>query len=382
LFLLSVQSSRIYIEVLIMRMKLRTTVLPLALALALCACGDDKVEPVNTQPPATTQPYSQVVAFGDSLTDAGTFNPTTADTDPANDSATGLTFSTKPGGTWAVYVAANLGLQLKPNQQVNFGIVGNGGEVIDVGGLDYAEGGARIDLDAPNGGVVMQTIPGIGTVPVQLATSRSIKTQIDDYLAEHDNSFSDDQLVLIQGGANDIFAFLAQVAGDPSLAANASSVVTTTATAMITQIGRLRAANATHIIYSNLPDLGQTPQFRTTPLASLATQLSAAYNDAVQSQVIAWDVTVFDTSSLIHAVIASPGTYGFSDVTTPACTSLTSPGDPTTLSALICSPDTLVTPDADITHLFADGVHPTARAHAVWADQVTAMPTSTMLASN
>ena len=365
-----------------MRMKLRTSLLSFALALTLSACGDDKVESVNTTPPAATQPYSQVVAFGDSLTDAGTFNPTTADTDPANDSATGLTFSTKPGGTWAVYVAANLGIQLKPNQQVNFGIVGNGGEVIDVGGLDYAEGGAHIEVDEPNGGVVMQTIPGIGTVPVQLATSRSIKTQIDDYRAEHGNAFSDDQLVLIQGGANDFFDFLSQVAGDPSLAANASSVVTATATAMITQIGRLKAANARQIIYANLPDLGETPQFRTTPLAGLATQLSTAYNNAVQTQLAAWDVTVFDTSALIHAVVASPSTYGFSDVTTPACTSFTTPGNPATLSALICSPNTLVTPDADITHLFADGVHPTARAHAVWADQVTAMPRAMLTVNN
>ncbi|MFL6549511.1 MAG: SGNH/GDSL hydrolase family protein [Povalibacter sp.] len=358
-----------------MRKKLRTGSLAIVVAFAVSACGgDDKVESLNETPPELTQPFAQVVAFGDSLSDAGTFNPTTADTDPSNDSATGLPFTTKPGSTWAVYVAANLGIQLKPNQQVNFGIVGNGGAVTQVGGLDYAEGGARIDVDPANAGVVTQTIPGVGAVSVQLATSRSIKTQIDDYLSEHANAFSDNQLVLIQGGANEFFNFLAQVAGNPSLAANASAVVSATATSMITQVGRLRAANATQIIYSNLPDLGQTPQFRTTPLASLATQMTAAYNNAVRDQFAAWGVTIFDTSALIDAVVASPATYGFSNVTTPACTSTTTPGNPATLSALICSPTTLVTPDADITHLFADGVHPTARAHALWADQVTHMP--------
>jgi outer membrane lipase/esterase len=357
-----------------MRMNLRTTLLLLTAVFALGGCGgDDKVESVNEAPPQATPQVTQVVAFGDSLSDAGTFNPTTADTDPSNDSPTGLTFSTKPGGTWAVYVAANLGIQLKPNQQVNFGIVGNGGAVTQIGGLDYAEGGAHIDVDAPNGGVVTQSVPGLGTVQVQLATSRSIKTQIDDYLSEHNNAFADNQLVLMQGGANDMFDFIAQVAANPSLAANASSFVGTTAAAMIAQVGRVRGAGAMHIIYASLPDLGLTPQFRTTPLASLASQLSAAYNTAVQTQLAAWGVTVFDTAALIKSVVSSPATYGFVDVTTPACTSLTTPGNPATLSALICSPSTLVSADADITHLFADGVHPTARAHALWADQVTAL---------
>ncbi len=356
----------------IMRSKLRTSAL-IVCAVVFCACGDDKVRSVNTTPPNVSPPYAQVVAFGDSLSDAGTYNPTTADGDTSNDSATGLPFTTKPGAPWAVYVAANLGIQLTPNQQVDFGVVGNGGEVIQLGGLDYAEGGARIDVDGANGGIVLQTIPGVGSVPVQLATSRSIRTQIDDYLSEHGNAFSDDQLILIQGGANDLFEFLGQVAANPALAANASSVVTTAATAMITQISRLRAANATHIVYANLPDLGKIPQFSTTALADLATQLSVSYNNAVKTQLDAWAVTIFDTSTLFAAVIAMPETYGFTNVTTPACNSDTIPGDPATLSALICSPSTLVSPNADITHLFADYVHPTARGHALWADQVTAM---------
>ena len=345
----------------------------LAAAVFASACSDEGNEASVTTPPASQTPtFSQVVAFGDSLSDAGTYNPTTADTNPANDSPSGLIFSTKPGSTWAVYVAASFGATLMPNQQVNFGVVGNGGKVIELGGSDYAEGGARIDVDAPNGGVVMQTIPGVGPVPIQLATSRSIKTQIDDYLAEHSNAFSDSQLVLIQGGANDIFGFLAQVAGNPSLAANASAVVGTVTTSMLAQIGRLKSAGATHVIYSNLPDLGKTPQFSTTPLAGLATQMSLAYNAAVVSQLNAWGVHIFDTAALINQVVATPSTYGFTDATTPACNSLTTPGNPATLSALICSPTTLVAPGADLTHVFADGVHPTARSHALWSDQVTA----------
>lgn len=355
-----------------MRMKFSSATLMLIAVLIAGCGGDDSVESLNPAPPATpVSPFKQVVVFGDSLSDAGTYNPTTADADPANDSATGLIFSTKPGTTWAGYVATNLGLTLAPNQQVNFGIVGNGGEVIELGGLDYAEGGARILVDAPDNGVVTQNVPGIGNVPVQTATARSIATQITDYLAEHD-SFDATQLVLIQGGANDFFGFLRAVAGDPSLAANAPTVISDNATAMVTQISRLKAAGAAHVLYANLPDLGKTPQFHGTPLEGLATTLAQNYNAAVASALSAQAVPIFDTYALIAEVVAAPQSFGFSDVTTPACTSETTPGDPTTLSALICSPATLVSANADITHLFADGVHPTVRAHALWADQVTA----------
>lgn len=353
-----------------MNKKLPLAALAVAVTVFISACNDEgnSASVVAPSPPAVTQ----VVAFGDSLSDGGTYNPSTADANPDNDTPVGFTFSTKPGMMWNAHVAIHFGHTLTPNQQVRFGIVDNGGEVLELGGLNYAEGGARIEEDAPNGGVVTQTIPGVGTVPVQMATSRSIKTQIDDYLAEHGNAFHEQDLVLIQGGANDFFRFLGQVAADPALANDAPAVIAATATAMVTQIGRLQAAGATRIIYSNLPDLGITPQFRTTPLAGLATQVSMAYNAAVADALESSGVHIFDTATLMQQVVASPATYGFTDATTPACTSYTTPGDPRTLSALICLPTTLVAANADLTHVFADGVHPTASAQAVWGAQVAA----------
>jgi len=180
------------------------------IAIAGCDNHDDR-------DPVPGLRVTQVVVFGDSLSDGGTYNPTTADNDPANDSPTGFIFSTKPGLPWAAKVASDLGIEFKPNQQVNFGIVGRGGGVQDRGGLNYAEGGATIQGDAPNGGVSMEDIPGVGVVPVQSLTRRSIATQITDYLDEHNQRFNNEQLVLIQGGANDFFAFLQQVAADPLL---------------------------------------------------------------------------------------------------------------------------------------------------------------------
>ncbi|WP_255987301.1 SGNH/GDSL hydrolase family protein [Chitinolyticbacter albus] len=354
-----------------MRVRRPLAALMITLLLAACGGGGD-TENVTPTTPGQAAGFNQIVAFGDSLSDSGTYNPTTADADPSNDVPVGLMFTTKPGGTWVSYVALALGLPLTSNQQVNFGVVGRGGQVFELGGLNYAEGAATVQVDAPNGGVQNQTIPGVGTVPVQTATARSISTQIGDYLAEHGNAFNGNQLVLIQGGANDFFAFLKQVAGNPSLGANAPTVISNTVTAMVTQIQRLKAAGATHIVYANLPDLGSTPQFRNTPLAGLATTLSTNYNAAVKSALASSNsgVVVFDTQALITQAIAAPASFGFVNVTTPACTSYTTPGDASTLTALICSEKTLVSAGADQSYLFADGVHPTARGHQVWAAAV------------
>ncbi|WP_187360155.1 SGNH/GDSL hydrolase family protein [Chitinolyticbacter meiyuanensis] len=352
-------------------MRVRRPLAALMTTLLLVACGGGGGSTENVVPttPGQAAGYTQIVAFGDSLTDSGTYNPTTADADPSNDVPVGLMFTTKPGGTWASYIAVALGLPLTPNQQVNFGVVGHGGQVFQLGGLNYAEGGAMLLVDAANGGVNPQPVPGLGTVPVQTQTARAVATQISDYLAEHGNAFNANQLVLIQGGANDLFAFLRQVAGNPSLAANAPTVISNTVTAMVTQIQRLKAAGATHIVYANLPDLGATPQFRGTALAGLATTLSTNYNAAVKSTLTSSNsgVVIFDTQALISQAIASPASFGFVNVTTPACTSYTTPGDATTVSALICSANTLVAAGADQSYLFADGVHPTARGHQIWA---------------
>jgi outer membrane lipase/esterase len=141
---------------------------------------------------------------------------------------------------------------------------------------------------------------------------------------------------------------------------------------MVTQVARLQAAGADRIIYASLPDLGMTPQFRTTPLAGLATQLSLGYNAAVANALGGMGVNVFDTAGLIQQVVTSPANYGFVNATTPACTSYSTPGNPATLTALLCFATTVVAPGADLTYVFADGVHPTAGAHALWGQQVAA----------
>ncbi|XZG71558.1 SGNH/GDSL hydrolase family protein [Chitinibacteraceae bacterium HSL-7] len=352
----------------------KKNLLALMLATALAGCGGGGAgEYVEPPKPADQAGIGRLIVFGDSLSDAGTYNPTTADADASNDVPVGLRFTTKPGGTWTTTVAIGLGLALTPNQQVNFGVVGQAGKVIELGGSSYAEGGARLTVDAAANGVVNQTIPGVGTVPVQMATARSVNTQITDFLAENGGAFKATDLVLIQGGANDFFNFF-QTTAPADLATNAPAFVQNTVTAMVTQIGRLQAAGAKRIVWSNMPELGITPQFLAlgAATAAQATQLSKSYNQAVAQQLASMKVGVFDVASLLNQVAATPAPYGFANVTQPACTSRTTPSDPSTLTALICTSSTLVAADADQTHLFADNVHPTANAHAIWGKAVLA----------
>ncbi len=367
-------------------------VLLLTSLLAACGGGGD----VST--PADTRNIKEVVSFGDSLSDVGTYNPTTADADLTNDIPVGLRFTTKPataptGAVWTEILAAEYGLNITPNRLVNFsglnpatgapvGTPSTMGKIYDLGGSAYAEGGARIatELTVNAKGQVINN--GLVTVApgatYQSATALSIKSQIAKYKAAR-SSFNASQLVLIQGGPNDFFAFLAGVAAAPSSATPAAiqSVIAQNATAMVTQVKTLLAMGASKVVYANMPDLGVTPQFASTPLKGLATTLSVEYNKAVaaalDAEVTAKQVVIFDTSALVAKAIASPITFGLVNTTNMACNNDTTPSatplpgttDPTKVSALTCTGKSLVAVGADTNYLFADGVHPSIAAHTI-----------------
>jgi outer membrane lipase/esterase len=363
-------------------------VLLLTSLLAACGGGDD----VST--PADTRNIKEVVSFGDSLSDVGSYNPTTADADLTNDTPVGLRFTTKPasaptGAVWTEILAAEYGLNITPNRLVNFsginpatgapvGTPGTMGKIYNLGGSAYAEGGARIETDTldaqgkPTDGLITVK-PGL---TYQSATALSVKGQIAKYKAAR-TSFNASQLVLIQGGPNDFFAFLRGVAGGTINPATAPTEIGKNATAMVTQVKTLLAMGASKVVYANMPDLGVTPQFASTPLKGLATTLSVEYNKAVaaalDADVTAKKVVIFDTSALVAKAIASPASYGLVNTTNMACTNDTTPSatplpptlDPSKVSALTCNSKTLAMVAADMTYLFADGVHPSISAHTI-----------------
>ena len=123
-------------------------------------------------------PIRQVVSFGDSLSDAGTY---------------WLRFTTNPGLTFAQLLTLHFEkLPPLPNQHMDRyddAYKGNHGDS-GPGGLNYAEGGSRVSSPYSK---VSQDPEGKPISAVQ---------QLKHYLSQH-HSFSPDQLVTLYIGVND-----------------------------------------------------------------------------------------------------------------------------------------------------------------------------------
>ncbi|MEP6906420.1 MAG: autotransporter domain-containing protein [Pseudoxanthomonas sp.] len=264
--------------------------------------------------------YSDTVFFGDSLTDSGHFRP--ALVQAAGPSAAVLgRFTTNPGLVWAEFMAEDDGTDAVSDNQ---------------GGHNYAVGGARSGIN---------TSGALGPIP-------SVTAQLSSYLGSNGGRADPNALYTVWAGANDLFAV---AAGAP-----AQTTIGGAVTSQIGVIGGLQQAGAQYVLVPNIPDLGKTPQFLAQGAAGSAagTQLSAAYNAALFGGLTSAGLRVIpmDVFSLIGEISASPSTYGFSNVTSPACGAL---------SSLLCSPANYATPSAAETYAFADGVHPSTGAHRI-----------------
>ncbi|HET6434048.1 autotransporter domain-containing protein [Dyella sp.] len=279
---------------------------------------------------ASATDFSQVVVFGDSLSDAGNISLATApQIQPP------LRFTTNPGKTAAELVADGLGHPITASL---------------AGGTDFAFGGAGL----------VNNVAAVPTLPQQLGI----------YLAATGGQADPNALYQVWGGANDIFYLT-------GTSTNTSVLAAGTANAAITEVGmlgQLKAAGANYVVVYNLPDLGKTPSAGAQGAAASAgaTQLAVLYNSTLSSglsQLSSQGLNVIpvNTYGLINEVIANPGAYGLSNVTDAAC-GLTS-------SSVQCGPQGAglpysYAPGTDASYLFADGVHPTAAAHRLLSQVV------------
>ena len=280
---------------------------------------------------AENGPYTQTVFFGDSLTDAGYFRPLL----PANVRAVTGQFTTNPGFVWSQYLAEYYGTSAYAN--------GNG-QV----GTNYAAGGARVGTN---------TTGALGPIP-------SLATQVNTYLSSTGGRADPNALYTVWGGANDLFAIT-------SGGANPTTTIGAAVTAQVGIIGTLQTAGARYILVPTIPDLGVTPGFRAqgTAAAAAGTQLSTTYNTALFDAIdtAGFRVIPLDTFTLLREIVASPAEYGFANVTGTACQ------PQITANSLTCNPTSYVTPNAPDTYAFADGVHPTSRAHNILSQYAVAM---------
>jgi phospholipase/lecithinase/hemolysin len=300
----------------------------------------------------------QVVSFGDSLSDVGTYAPFAA----AN--FNGGEFTTNPATVWTQRIASYYGSILTPAFQGGFGQ-----PLRATSGLGYAQGGARVSEQ-----------PGVGHAPAgttdadfAFETTVAVTQQVDQYLAAHER-FRPDQLVLVNGGANDLLFNLRAVQANLLDLPAALVAINKAAVQLGDLVARIYAAGAQHLVLLNLSDFSKAPLAQTAGIPAAAMKsVVESFNATLQATLFLHGlnnrVIYIDAFGFMDRTIADGPAMGFTaPAAVPACDPAKETAraikvglsDPQKFSdSLFCSPATLVSPDAAQTHLFADMVHPT-----------------------
>jgi len=271
--------------------------------------------------PVQAQTYGRLVVIGDSLSDNGNLYLATGNTTPASPPYFQGRFSNGP--TFAERLGFNTSTFMGPV----------------TGSINLAFGGARTDNQAAPMGM---------------------KLQLSQYVARG-GRFGSEDLVSVLGGANNLFQGIAAAGASPNPTAAFAPVATSAATDVTTIVGSVAQAGAGTILVTNLPKLSLTPQFRGTPGAPLADYGVTTFNTALQTglRTVAasnpnTNIIQMDLFKLGDVVAANPTAFGVSNVTQGCFNQVT-------LS--VCS-----NPDD---YFYFDGVHPTAKGHAVMAALAT-----------
>ncbi|KVE39456.1 SGNH/GDSL hydrolase family protein [Burkholderia sp. TSV86] len=335
-------------------------------ALAACGGGDD-----NGQPAAGAGVNMQVVSFGDSLSDVGTYSPKILL------GFGGGRFTTNPGQVWTQDVAAYYGNTLTPAFEGGFGV-----PLQASGGYGYAQGGARVTQQPGVG----HASAGTPNADFAQATTTPVATQVQQYLQQH-GSFNSNQIVLINGGANDIFyqVQVAQAQGStPAALQQAAQQIGLAAQQLAGIVQQIVAAGATHVFVVNVPNIGNTPLALSggAQAQALFTQVTTLFNGTLAAALKALNVdpkkaVLIDAFTWQDQIAANYQANGFSVAANGTACNLQSmiaaatkagvPNPTAFGSSLFCSPQMYTASNADQTYMFADTVHPTTRLHALFA---------------
>lgn len=259
--------------------------------------------------------FTQMVVFGDSLSDTGNLYIATGGQAPApvppgytaglfTDGPDSTPSTSGPLGVWDQQLAGMLGLP-SPAPFLAGG-----------GGTDYAFGGALTGHDP--------SFPGSGALPY-------VGDQVNLYLSTHPNGVPSNTLYAFWAGANDIFQGVSPQ---------------TAVTNLTVSINTLYADGGRDFLWLNMPPLGDTPDGLALGAGGSAALnlLSENYNEEwltaiglLDAQDPGIDIVGVNVYGLVESMLADPSAYGFTNVNTPAQGMNVNPND----------------------YLFWDGVHPT-----------------------
>lgn len=342
------------------------TRLPLAIlaGFAFLCCGF----PLTAQAISFNQ-ISQLVFFGDSLTDGGFY-----DIWPGLPPGKAPTFTTYGGFTWAQYVAHDIkGYVLPPPNLITNNFIYNSSNPIPVfvsgtlQGINFAAGGSSTNSFG---------------FPPALPTfyAPSLHQQVNYYLSTQGDRLDPNAVYFIWSGANDILTVLASA---PPIPTQLQLLQTANQAAFNigSEVSRLSARGAKRIVVLSLPNIGYTPLIAgiaaTLHLPHLPADmktLTFTFNSMLNTQlgkVVAkygTKILYVDVYTLLDNVILATQqgqswqvagqSFKFVNFTTPACSAP---------SSIACSSADSA---AHFNYLFADTVHPTDMAHRVLSLEV------------
>jgi outer membrane lipase/esterase len=251
---------------------------------------------------AQASAYSQLVVFGDSISDSG--NNANLIGVAAGQVITGDTYFARVpyasgtytnGKVWTQYLAESLGVSMAPSI---------------IGGSNFAFGGAQTGLDGAD-------VPAIPGFPF------SMRSQLGMYLGATGGVADPNALYVVAGGGNNIRVALEDIGAGAN---------------------PLQAAGAHHILVVNTPNFGLTPLAGALGVRDSATGLSFAMDSALGARLASEgpDVRSFDLFSFLSGTVAAGSASGFSNLT-HACGAAVNACDPNTA-------------------LFFDAIHPTTLA--------------------
>ncbi len=281
--------------------------------------------------------FSTIYAFGDSLSDAGNISLGSLGTIPVGNGVySGGRFTN--GNVWVQDLAQNLGIAV-PKASL-------------LGGTDYAYGGAET-----------------GQTSVHTANPSDLPSQLGQFVASvpHPSSTA---LYTVWAGSNDVL----DIANSTETPAQQQASVAQAVANEVASINGLIAHGAKDLVVMSVPDLGSTPYEKARPSDATSRTLAQTYNadlGAALKQIMASGAASIDyvnTFAMLDAAIASPATYGFTNVTQPVWNGNLTDAHSGALAA---------TGAGQAGYLFFDNLHPTATGHSLLAAGVAQSLTGT-----
>lgn len=383
----------------------RPSHLACAVALALASSvAFAQSAPPTVQPSGYAGLFDNMVMFGDSLSDGGNI--------ALSQGLPILRWTTNPGLTAVENIGDYFGVPMAPSL---------------ANGTDFAFGGAGLVNNTPEAGA-----SAIPTLPMQLSMYMTATGGKADpnalygvwggandilYAATSTAVAAGIQATITQQVSLGVQAWIAAnptLAGNPAAVQQATASITAAVTAAVSaQIPAIEAANnistlmdaqqaqaaiqnaaltelgmiqslgkagARYVMVFNLPNIGLTPDAAAAEAASPGaaaqlTGLTLTFNNALNAGLAKTGVNIIPVNAfaILNELVADPARFGFTNVTTPACSG----------TALACLPTGTTSPTGsnyqpgtENTNLFADGVHPTTAAHAMLAQYAESIITA------